>query len=340
MNDDDKIAEIRSRVYDYVSANPGGEHADKARQLLATLPAARPSDSPLRGMHGSGDAADSVTSTDVPQGRTAPAFGSGSQPLADLRPHDEKPLIHEDPIGTALVTRAMGGMGGTLPELAAQGAEGSGAVSALNSGSPRDVAMSAGAGAALPLLLQAAGALGGKLMSSEGGRAAQVLADRGLPVHAPFDEAPGGFRADLPVKGGDFGGMPSGKAIEHLEAMKASPNLPRGSTGPIDAEIARIRGAASAGDPEVDAARSALKFHGPHMGDVGGAGAAAAALMHTGHAGLAGIPALALMAARNATPIAGRLAMPLANAAAAGGRAVPVSSMLASPLLQAATGRE
>ena len=230
------------------------------------------------------------------------------------------------------------GMAGTLPELAAEGAIGSGTMSALNSNSPRDVATAAGAGAALPLLLQIGSALGGKLAGSEGGRAAQVLADRGLPIKPAFDEAPGGFKPAATVKGGDFGGMPAGKAVERLEALKASPNLPRGTSDAIDAEIARIRTAASTPDPEVEAARKALELHGPHMGDLGLGGGAAAALMHTGHAGLAGIPGIAMMLARNATPLAGRAVAPLASAVAGATPAVPAAAYFASPIMQAVMG--
>lgn len=41
-----KVEELRSRLYDYVSSNPTGEHAAQARQILGTLPAKAASETP------------------------------------------------------------------------------------------------------------------------------------------------------------------------------------------------------------------------------------------------------------------------------------------------------
>jgi hypothetical protein len=98
-----------------------------------------------------------------------------------------------------------------------------------------------------------------------------------------------------------------------------------------------VAGAASS-EQEVMRARDALKFKAPHVGDLGVGGAGAAALLHAGHAGLAGLPGLAALAARNAAPIAGRLAMPLIRAGEVGAAASPAMSLAGNPLLEAAVG--
>ena len=198
----------------------------------------------------------------------------------------------------------------------------------------------------LPLLHAAAwlvSAAGRGLLGTRGGQAAKFLSEAGEPIRAPtkpFGQPATEFDPAVTVKGGDFGGMPAGRAVEQLEAMKGSRNLPKGTVDAIDAEIARIKGAAPmTADPEIARARAALEFHGPHVADMGMGGGAAAALLHAGHGGLAGIPALSLMAMRNIGPIAGRAALPTLRLGEALGAASPDLALSGSPLLQAAEGR-
>jgi len=184
------------------------------------------------------------------------------------------------------------------------------------------------------------------IASTAGGRARMALDEAGAPVSAPkgeFGQAvkpTGTFNPAATVEGGTFAGMEAGKAIAVLERAKAA--APSSAAADIDAEIARIRASASemtAADQRIAEAQAALKYRVPGAHEVGMGAAAGAALHYAGHGGLGPLAAAAL-AAKNATPLMGRVALPLAR----GAEAAPVAGTAGigpmSLLLQAAAGAQ
>jgi hypothetical protein len=180
-------------------------------------------------------------------------------------------------------------------------------------------------------------ALGRKLLSGEGGKAAELLRSRGLPIKPgaePVPEIPGGadvLNPEAIVKGGPYDGQKVGEALAKLRRLEAN-------GADVGAQIEHVAGQAPvtppvAPDPAIAAARETLKFKGPHGVDALPA-LMGAPLLHVGH----GIPALApaamAMMARNAAPLAARVAGPALEAAGAGMAQVPMS-----PLMQAVMGR-
>lgn len=155
MTDPGKIEEVRSRLYDYVSLNPTGEHADKARQILATLPARDPSDA---SGHGPRDLTDDQAGVGSGPLASRVLSVAGGKPLVGLpgppqdvtaapRPHVQTEL-EGDPMAQEILGQAM-----TMPLLHVAGLGLSG--------------------------------IGRKLLDTRAGQAAKFLADQGAPVAAP-----------------------------------------------------------------------------------------------------------------------------------------------------------
>jgi hypothetical protein len=166
--------------------------------------------------------------------------------------------------------------------------------------------------AALSPLLHLAGmgvsAAGRALENTAGGQAARVLAEKGG----------GAMVRDL---------SPEAEAeLAHIRQMREAaperaPMLDRREEAILEQGINP--------DPSVSAARETLRFKGPHGGDLG-TGAAGYLLGHMGGHGSVGLASAAVpLLMRNAAPIAGRLAAPMANAGTRmAPELVPPSSLL------------
>lgn len=331
MTDAEKIEEVRSRLYDYVSSNPTGEHSAQARQILSTLPAHAPAEAAFN--HGPRIQPDDELGIAAgPQtGRTV-AYGRGGYPSATGAPAAR--VFGQEPRSQDQIDQ------GRDSHITAE-MDDPGARMILQQAETMPLLHAVGLGL---------GGLGRKILGTRGAQAAKYLDEQGLPISEPAKpfgrpgETSAEFDPTKPVKGGSFDGAATGHAIEKLEAMKASPNLPRGAAEQLDAEIARIKGdSALAPNPDIARARDALRFQAPHgLSDMGALGAGGA-LLHYGHAGFGGSLMAAALALRNASPIAGRM-LPLGEGAAGMGSALtaaaPQLSIVGSPLLQAVSGRE
>lgn len=157
--------------------------------------------------------------------------------------------------------------------------------------------------------------LGRAASRTAGGRARAFLDAKGEPLSAPrgpFNESvkpQGTFNPEAPVSGGTFEGMQAGKALEALERIKS--RMPAGGASEIETEIARVRAASTAApDPRIAHAQDALKLKLPGAHGVGAGLLAEGALHYAGH-GMHGLGpiALAMLAAKNANPLAGRVLM-------------------------------
>lgn len=159
-----------------------GSRLTPAGDLLGPAGPARPvvraSELPApagRGAAGEVDPDENV-SLQVPQGRTAPSFSGGSQPLSELQPppEGEAPLVREDPAGAVIGAVSGAGAGGAAARgiggalgAAARGATAIGLPTALGTESATEGAL-AGAGGAV-------GGLAGRAVPAVAGRVAGAV---------------------------------------------------------------------------------------------------------------------------------------------------------------------
>lgn len=207
---------------------------------------------------------------------------------------------------------------GTL-SAAGTGAVTAGSEAALHGEAPEDVAAAVGqgamggtlAGAGAGVAGAALGAAGRAVLGSRGGQARTYLNEQHAPVSPPqrsFGQPePMTYDPATPIATGDLAGMPAGEAIAMLE--KQIPHIPASARPAFLEEIASIKAGASTKpvvDPEVARAQDELKFKLPGSHGLGAMGGAAALLHLGGHTHLTPL-AGAILAAKNASPIAGRV---------------------------------
>lgn len=280
-DEQDQVARIRSKLYDFVSSNPDHADAEQARRILGKLPA---------------HAAQEAMS---PQPRELT---------------DEEAGVEHDPETSRLMT--LTGRPDS-PAVAAMGPRKWHPTTELE-GDPgaQMIVQQAELSPLMRMLGMGVSATGRALEGTAGGRAAKVIAEKGADamVNEPSAEAE--------------------SQLAHIRQMRTAaperaPMLDRQEESILENSIKP--------DPEVEAARETLRFKGPHGGDLG-TGGAAYLLGHFGGHGSLGLGAAGLpLLLRNASPIAGRIATPMANV---GARLAPDLVPPSSLLLDMAMGKD